>query len=154
MKSVGIIALTRIGLDKPEEKYLQVLEEMMCTSSFKGVIGGKPQKALYFLGHHNHDFIYLDPHFVQGAEKDVEEIKSTYFCESFRKCSQMSIDPSIGVCFYFENLESLNLFSNEMNEIKERNKGEFFIFMSEKTPKYARKEGSGSIVEEEYFQPL
>jgi cysteine protease ATG4 len=37
--------------------------------SFRGVIGGKPQKALYFLGRHNQDYIYLDPHYVQNAKK-------------------------------------------------------------------------------------
>ena len=40
---------------------------MMEVKTFKGVIGGKPQKALYFLGLHNDEFIYLDPHYVQSA---------------------------------------------------------------------------------------
>lgn len=65
--SVAVIALTRIGLDRPEERYLKVLSRMMEVSQFKGVIGGKPKKALYFLGRHNQDYVYLDPHFVQNA---------------------------------------------------------------------------------------
>lgn len=36
---------------------------------FKGVIGGKPEKALYFVGKHESDYVYLDPHFVQDAAK-------------------------------------------------------------------------------------
>lgn len=44
-------------------------------SSFRGVIGGKPKKALYFIGRHNNEYIYLDPHFVQPAAGNIEEIK-------------------------------------------------------------------------------
>lgn len=41
---------------------------MMKLHNFGGMIGGKPGKALYFLGLHNNDsFIYLDPHYVQDA---------------------------------------------------------------------------------------
>jgi cysteine protease ATG4 len=33
---------------------------------FQGMIGGKPEKALYFLGRIGEDrYIYLDPHIVQ-----------------------------------------------------------------------------------------
>ncbi len=67
LNSISIIALSRIGLQTPEEKYLKVLDKIMQFESFKGIIGRKPQKALYFLGRHNHDYIYLDPHFVQSA---------------------------------------------------------------------------------------
>lgn len=64
-----MIVLTRIGIDKPEPKYLSMLERLMTLKSFRGVIGGKPKKALYFLGRHNQDYIYLDPHYVQDAGK-------------------------------------------------------------------------------------
>jgi hypothetical protein len=41
---------------------------MKCKFS-KGMIGGKPKKALYFIGVHNENsFVYLDPHFVQKAD--------------------------------------------------------------------------------------
>jgi cysteine protease ATG4 len=44
----------------------------MKLKQFRGVIGGKPKKALYFLGRHNNDFIYLDPHYVHSANKKME----------------------------------------------------------------------------------
>jgi len=45
---------------------------MMKKNTFKGMIGGKPKKALYFLGIHNsQEFIYLDPHYVQTAENNI-----------------------------------------------------------------------------------
>ena len=69
--AVGAVVLTRIGLEAPEEKYLSVLADMMELKQFQGMIGGRPKKALYFLGTYNRDhYIYLDPHYVQQAEAD------------------------------------------------------------------------------------
>ena len=42
--------LVRLGLDSPEKKYLDVLNQMMAFPMCRGVIGGKPRKALYFVG--------------------------------------------------------------------------------------------------------
>ena len=58
----------------PEAKYLRSMEEMMALEEFRGIIGGKPKKALYFLGRHNTDYIYLDPHYVQKAKLEMAEI--------------------------------------------------------------------------------
>lgn len=66
--SLSIIILSRIGIDQPETKYLTALEDMMTLKEFRGILGGKPKKALYFLGRHNKDYIYLDPHYVQKAQ--------------------------------------------------------------------------------------
>jgi cysteine protease ATG4 len=74
--SLGLVLLARIGLDSPEEKYLGVLTDMMKMSSFSGVIGGRPGKALYLVGlHTDGSYIYLDPHYVQEAQQSVEETK-------------------------------------------------------------------------------
>jgi hypothetical protein len=32
---------------------------------FQGMIGGKPEKALYFVGKSRDHYFYLDPHIVQ-----------------------------------------------------------------------------------------
>lgn len=75
---------------------------------FQGVIGGKPEKALYFVGKHKEQYIYLDPHYVQTAEKDLQKQHDSYFCESFRKCKNTSIDSSLGICFYLRNIAEFN----------------------------------------------
>lgn len=65
--SVSVIILSRIGLDAPEPKYLRVLNKMMDSRHFQGLIGGKPGKALFILGRHSSRYIYLDPHMAQPA---------------------------------------------------------------------------------------
>ena len=107
-------------------------------SSFQGLLGGKPEKALYFVGKHKNQYIYLDPHYVQGAEVNIKEKSESYFCGSFRKCKNTSIDSSIGVSFYLKNIKDLNCLYKDLNKIKDENSEDFFIFMAEKTPNYAK----------------
>ena len=53
---------------------------MMTWKQYRGLLGGKPQKALYFVGMNNDEYIYLDPHYVQTAKEDITEVKNSYFC--------------------------------------------------------------------------
>lgn len=154
---LGLVLLARIGLESPEEKYLGVLSEMMKLPSFAGVIGGRPGKALYLLGlHADGSFIYLDPHYVQRAQPDLEEIKDTYSCLSFRACKPNSIDPSFGLVYYLRDLEELNSFWSELSGIREERENEFFLWMAEETPQYLAKSIRSRAVEleEDDYHPL
>lgn len=53
-----------IGMDTPEIEYLNMAIKMMDFKYSLGMIGGKPKKALYFVGRIDDNFIILDPHFV------------------------------------------------------------------------------------------
>ena len=107
-------------------------------TSFQGVIGGKPEKALYFVGKHKEQYIYLDPHYVQSAEKDLQNQHDSYFCESFRKCKNTSIDSSLGICFYLRDVAEFNEFYRNINKLKNENPEDFFIFVADETPNYAK----------------
>lgn len=88
---------------------------MMRISSFSGVIGGRPGKALYLIGvHADGSYIYLDPHYVQEAQLKVEDIRESYSCLSFRACRPKSIDPSFGICYYLKDLEEVNNFYRDL----------------------------------------
>lgn len=86
---------------------------------------------MYFVGKHNDQYIYLDPHYVQTAEKDPLKQHDSYFCESFRKCKNTSIDSSLGICFYLRDTAALNRFHVEINELKNSNVEDFFIFVAD-----------------------
>lgn len=66
-RSIAVILLARIGLEGPEKKYLKVINKMMESRLFSGMIGGKPEKALYFIGRTSDNYIYLDPHVVHSG---------------------------------------------------------------------------------------
>lgn len=67
-KEVAVIILVRLGLQYPEPEYLELLSTLMTWKWFRGILGGKPEKALYFIGIKDKSFIYLDPHYVQTAK--------------------------------------------------------------------------------------
>ena len=53
---------------------------MMTWKWFRGILGGKPKKALYFVGIKEESYIYLDPHYVQAAKEELTEHNYEYFC--------------------------------------------------------------------------
>ena len=122
----------------PEIKYLGILDKFIELEEFQGILGGKPEKALYLVGKQDKHYIYLDPHYVQNAEKNLKMGQNSYFCDSFRKCKNTSIDSSMGICFYMRNIEELNNFHRSINKIKEENAEDFFIFVADETPSYMK----------------
>ena len=60
-----IIIPVRLGLNKiNREYYLPILEYFKCPLN-TGIIGGRPNQALYFVGTQKSELIFLDPHYVQ-----------------------------------------------------------------------------------------
>ena len=84
-----MIVMTRIGAEKPVNTYKPMLLDMMSMKSFSGMLGGKPNKALFFVGMQGDELIYLDPHYVQDStnRKNLGDQMETYFCKSFRTIS-------------------------------------------------------------------
>lgn len=69
-----------------------------------GVIGGKPNHALYFIGCVGNDVIFLDPHttqnigFVERKEMDHErKIDASYHLSQASRSHILRMDPSIAV---------------------------------------------------------
>lgn len=96
-----------------------MLSDILRLPNFSGMIGGKPGKALYFVGLQGQDLVYLDPHFVQTSttRRNLSNQIETYFCKSFRTISYSDIDPSIGIAMYIDGLEELQLFSDRLRVI-------------------------------------
>lgn len=112
--SVLVILLSRIGLETPEAQYQQILMKMIELKQFIGLIGGKPKKALFFMGHEDsQQLIYLDPHFVQDSvnRKNLDSHLGTFFCDSYRTIDYKSIDPSLGFGFFIRDIEDLRDFN-------------------------------------------
>lgn len=55
----------RLGLCKINELYFNALKKSFQFKNSLGIIGGRPNHALYFIGYSNDDIIYLDPHNTQ-----------------------------------------------------------------------------------------
>lgn len=74
-KSVLIIINTRLAIKKiPEETYTEITK-MFQIPQMIGILGGKGQFGLYFVGHQKDSLILLDPHNNQETVSTEEEIK-------------------------------------------------------------------------------
>lgn len=64
--------MTRIGLDKPEREYLDVLVEIMRCKFFFSILGGTPRYAHLFLKEKDGYLGYLDPHETKKSAQSEE----------------------------------------------------------------------------------
>ena len=84
--AVMITVVIRLGAQNSCKKYQPMLMDLFKVKSFNGMIGGKPKKALFFVGLQGEDLVYLDPHYVQDSTtcRNLETKMETYFCKGVR----------------------------------------------------------------------
>ena len=129
--SLAIILLSRVGLEIPQEEYKRTVMDLLTLPQSVGIIGGKPNRALYFIGREGMDrLIYLDPHYVQEStsRKNLESLKDTFFCNSYRTIEYRSIDPSLGFGFYIRDLKDLSEFYTSILDLSKTYRDDFFIY--------------------------
>jgi len=96
----------RLGLSDINPVYIPGLKASFMLPASLGVIGGRPNHALYFLGHVEDEFVFLDPHTTQPAtpeqveEGEVhEEEDASYHCPRPGRISIGQLDPSLSLAF-------------------------------------------------------
>ena len=65
-----------------------------------GIIGGKPRHALYFIGYHGDNMLYLDPHTTQPAVSSSDTgvvLDQSYHCTQPDRMSISDLDPSVAL---------------------------------------------------------
>lgn len=98
----------RLGLTKMNPLYFNALRKSFRFKNSLGIIGGRPNHALYLIGYTNDDIIYLDPHSTQqyidlDSTEDGIPDDLTYHCACPEKMSIDRLDPSLALCFYFQD---------------------------------------------------
>lgn len=108
----------RLGLSKINPLYFNALKKTFQLKNSLGIIGGRPNHALYLIGYTGDDIIYLDPHITQQyVDLDADPLEaldeelstkkipvdSTYHCGSPEKMALDKLDPSLALCFYFHS---------------------------------------------------
>jgi len=65
-RSVLVIVPLRLGMESVAKEHYKAIKS--CFSSeipqAVGILGGRPNQALYYVGHQDDELIFLDPHFV------------------------------------------------------------------------------------------
>ncbi|GIY97732.1 cysteine protease ATG4A [Caerostris extrusa] len=92
----------RLGLSEILPIYFEKLKEVFKLKQFLGMIGGRTNHASYFIGFVGNELVYLDPHTTQ-VHKSNEMDDLTFHCDNPSRMKFSDLDPSIALCFYFEN---------------------------------------------------
>lgn len=121
----------RLGLNDINPIYIPALKKCFEIEENCGMIGGRPNQALYFIGYVGDEVLYLDPHTTQRSgsvgektSQDEIEFDSTFHQKYAGRIPFSGMDPSLAVV----NIDFINLF----NLIKEAHflleVKEFFYF--------------------------
>lgn len=106
-KPLLLLIPLRLGLSDINPVYINGLKTSFKIPQSLGVIGGKPNLALYFIGCVEDQVIFLDPHTTQRYgcvdqkidDEDIE-LDQTYHCKAASRIPISGIDPSVALCFF------------------------------------------------------
>ncbi|CAI7796158.1 unnamed protein product, partial [Closterium sp. NIES-53] len=87
--------------------YQEALRRTFAFPQSVGIAGGKPHTSLYFIGTHQSDVLFLDPHYPQQAvafpEGPISACHvdtSSYHCSAIRRMPLSGMDSSLALGFY------------------------------------------------------
>ncbi|XP_053672626.1 cysteine protease ATG4B [Anopheles nili] len=122
-KPVLLIVPLRLGLSEVNPIYIEGLKKCFQLPGSCGMIGGRPNQALYFIGYVGEEALYLDPHTVQrvGSVGNKQELTEQELDETFHqryasRINFVSMDPSLAVCFLCENREQFDQLVSKFND--------------------------------------
>lgn len=112
---VLILLPLRLGLNEINPIYIDGLKKILQMKSTIGIIGGRPNQALYFFGYADDEILFLDPHTCQRSgsvgKKETKteiEIDETYHQRSAGRMAFSSMDPSLAVSFLCETRQEFD----------------------------------------------
>lgn len=114
-KAVLVLIPLMLGLSSIGKSYEKVFLRMLELQACVGLVGGKPSKSLYFVGHQGDNVFYLDPHVVQPAFLSRSTLGNVSGPRG--TTTVQSLDPNVLACFFFEREEQLLEWCDELAEI-------------------------------------
>eukprot|EP01088_Endostelium_zonatum_P003316 TRINITY_DN1452_c0_g1_i2.p1 TRINITY_DN1452_c0_g1~~TRINITY_DN1452_c0_g1_i2.p1 ORF type:complete len:401 (-),score=104.33 TRINITY_DN1452_c0_g1_i2:18-1220(-) len=159
-KSMLIVIPVRLGLDKLNDIYVNILKEMFKFPQSMGILGGKPRSSYYFIGCQDESILYLDPHVLQATvSSNFEEEKkkggeegsvfNSYYCSNPKKMSFLELDPSMAFAFYCKTRRDFEDWCERSKEMSER-LGTTVFNIEKRTPEYLIKKKE-VITKEKFF---
>lgn len=115
-KPVLLIIPLRLGLNDINPIYFPGLKKCFEIPGNVGMIGGRPNQALYFIGYVDNEAFFLDPHTAQRAGSigtkstdDEIEMDETFHQRFVNRIDFKHMDPSLAVCFLCTNRQEFDM---------------------------------------------
>lgn len=129
-----LIIPLRLGLSEINPVYFDALKKCFELPSSCGMIGGRPNQALYFIGYVGNEALFLDPHTAQrsgsvGSKTSQEEIEmdETFHHKYANRIDFKYMDPSLAICFLCRNREEFDaLIEQFQNDLFQPNAPQLF----------------------------
>lgn len=114
---LGLLILfpVRLGIEKINNYYHKSLLHFLSLKQSVGIAGGKPSSSFYFIGYHNHDLYYLDPHFCQNYLDDNIQY-DTYHSHNYQTLNITNLDPSMMIGILLTDYSDYSNFQTQCNE--------------------------------------
>lgn len=103
-KPLLLIVPLRLGLTEVNPIYIESLKKSFEIPGSVGMIGGRPNQALYFIGYVGDEALYLDPHTTQKCgsigEKSTQseiELDETFHQKYAARINFKNMDPSLAI---------------------------------------------------------
>jgi cysteine protease ATG4 len=100
-------------VSKINPAYIDHLKFSLSSSSSVGIVGGKPNKSLYFFAYQDDFVFYLDPHFVHNTVKPIDnrgQIHDSYKVKFPSKIKFFDLDPSLALGFFLRTRADFEAF--------------------------------------------
>ena len=100
-----LIFSTRLGMNKLEDYYKEMIIRLFLCPHFDGILGGVGKSCYYFMGRHTYldHLTYLDPHFITDYDehKLLDEIRGVNYLSTHID----NLNPSLTFCFSYDNID-------------------------------------------------
>ncbi|XP_058815447.1 cysteine protease ATG4B [Topomyia yanbarensis] len=122
-KPLLLIIPLRLGISEINPIYFDGLKKSFELPGNCGMVGGRPNQALYFIGYVGDEALYLDPHTVQRsgsigakAEPEEQELDESFHQKYARRINFKAMDPSLAVCYLCATKDDFDELIRRFNE--------------------------------------